>query len=83
MGNFSDFLNNKRHKGQDDISSKNNSEKKTYTNEDLESMINKYSSFSQDKLMSEFIKLTLEKKRKGELNESSKSKLWYAKNKAF
>ena len=36
----------------------------------LEEMINKYSGFSENKLMNEFIKLTLEKKKRGQLSNN-------------
>ena len=41
-----------------------------YDNEniDLQKTINKYSGYSNSDLMNEFLKLTLEKKNKGELN---------------
>ena len=59
MANFSDFVKEK----------KINEEKMPYSNEDLESMINKYSELSEDRLLSEFLKLTLEKRKRGELSE--------------
>lgn len=58
MSNFSDYINsNKINEGLH--------EKKT--KESLQSKIDEYSGFSQDRLMSEFIKLTIEKKKRGEL----------------
>lgn len=39
------------------------------SNEHLEDLINKYQNLSSSDLMSEFMKLTYEKKKKGELNK--------------
>lgn len=67
MNNFSDFMN--KNDDEKKVNSTSNKESK-YTSDQLQDMINKYSGFSKDKLMSEFIKLTLEKKKRGELSDS-------------
>ena len=64
MLNFSEYIKNS------ETNNSNENQKVKYTNEQLEEMINKYSEFSEDKLMSEFIKLTVEKKKKGELTDN-------------
>lgn len=62
MKNFSDFLNENNTKTQ--INQDN-----VQDNQKLEEMIDKYSSYSNDQLMSEFMRLTIEKKKKGELKK--------------
>ena len=64
MNKFSDFVNSENVKNERG-SSKNQGKSK----EELEEMINKYSGMNQDSLMKEFLKLTLEKKKKGELSD--------------
>lgn len=65
MSNFSDFINNYESKKTE----KTNTNKSNPSKEELQKMIDEYSSFSEDKLLKEFIKLTIEKKSKGELTE--------------
>ena len=69
MKNFSDFINNNR---EESIKTES---KKEYSNDDLQSMIDRYSGYSNDALMNEFIRLTLEKKKRGELNSGELEKL--------
>lgn len=70
MGNFSDFIkeNNKNNNDKDP-------NKKSYSEENLTQMINKYSAYGKDELMKEFLKLTLEKKRRNELSPEMMSNL--------
>ena len=69
MSKFSEFLN----KNGD---SENVCKKEEVVNrEKLEDLIDKYSTYSQTDLISEFMKLTNEKKKKGELNESEMNSL--------
>ena len=71
MSNFSDFLNNQNNEQinkstlYNDSNNSNSTEEKT---KNLENLINKYSNYSNDDLMREFLKLTMDKKKKGELN---------------
>ena len=64
MANFSEFNWNE------------NENKKTANNEDrvekqkLEELINKYSSLDSNSLIKEFMKMTMEKKQRGELSDS-------------
>ena len=60
MANFSEYFKNDKH----------NAVEGKISNDELESMINKYSELSEDRLISEFIRLTIEKKKRGELNPS-------------
>lgn len=60
MGNFNDYI-----KSNSDNLQKDNYKDK----EKLEEKINEYSALSSDELMNEFIKLTIEKKKKGELKK--------------
>ena len=71
MQKFSDFVKN------DNISNEdiNNSSENIKTKEDMQSKIDKYSSYSSDRLLNEFMKLTLEKKKRGELSDSELEKL--------
>ena len=64
MGNFSEFV--KMDKSNNDI--KKEGIKNEYDKDTLEELINSYSNLSNDQLINEFIKMTLEKKKKGELN---------------
>ena len=67
MSNFSDFIKeNSANKSNGNF----NSDKSKYSEEQLEELINKYSGLSEDKLMSEFLRLTLEKKKRGQLTDS-------------
>ena len=60
MGNFNDYIK----------STSDNLQKDNYKDkEKLEEKINEYSALSSDELMNEFIKLTIEKKKKGELKK--------------
>lgn len=73
MANFSDFI--QTEKSKEDVKSSTThtsakSNNSNMSNEKLEDMINKYSEYSNDKLLEEFMKLTIEKKKKGELTES-------------
>lgn len=63
MNNFSDFIKNQNNQ-------EKKSENKKYTKEELEDKINDYSKLSSDKLLEEFMRLTIEKKRKGELSDN-------------
>ena len=65
MSNFSDYINS----GNNSQTTSTHKNSTTYTNEELQDMINKYSSLSEDKLLGEFIRLTLEKKSRGELKD--------------
>ncbi len=69
MSNFSDFLNNQNNNINNKKENENytNNQNSNPSNEDLENLINKYSTYSNDDLMKEFLKLTLDKKKKGEL----------------
>lgn len=69
MTNFSDFVKDKNSK-QDSKTENYNKNTNEMSNEKLEDLISKYSSYSNDKLLSEFMRLTLEKKQRGELSES-------------
>ena len=63
MANFSDYNWNKE----------NNEQK--LSEQDLEKLIDKYSELDNDTLMKEFLKITLEKKKQGKLNDSEHSVL--------
>lgn len=81
MANFSDFIKNNNVENIDNNDNKNNFKSNTnskQSNENLEDLIDKYSKYSSNDLMNEFLKLTIEKKKNGqlkddELNELSKS----------
>ena len=82
MNKFSDYIKGSTSHSQDNLSQNNNvklNNTTQYSSDKLEDMINMYSSMDNNSLMHEFIKLTLEKKRKGELSkkeiESLKSTL--------
>lgn len=62
MGNFSDYI--KR----TNLDSENNNVVNK-SDENLEEMIDKYSKLSDNDLMKEFLKLTIEKKKQGKLND--------------
>ena len=66
MANFSEYIN-----GNESIE-KNNKEQ---GQEGVEELIDKYSKYSNDKLLNEVLKLTLEKKKKGDLGEGELSRL--------
>lgn len=63
MGSFSDYVNNEQNK-------KSVDRKETPSNDDLEKKINEYGKLSSEELMSEFVRLTIEKKKNGELTNS-------------
>lgn len=67
MSNFSDYIKEENNRVEEKI---DKTKKQNY-----EEMINKYSSYSKNDLMSEFIKITLEKKKKGELSISELNNL--------
>ena len=67
MANFSDFIKNEKHS--DNINNTKTNDEKQVNKDDLEDMINSYSKLGQDELLNEFMKLTLEKKKKGVLDE--------------
>ena len=60
MGNFSDYVNNDNYSKTENIKSETNKE-------DLQKMVDKYSGLSSDELMREFLRMTAEKKKNGEL----------------
>lgn len=68
MGNFSDYINstniNKTTSGE------SRKEIKECSYENLEKLIDKYSSLDDDILMKEFLKMTIERKKQGNLSES-------------
>ncbi len=68
MGNFSDYINstniNKTTSGD------SGKEIKECSYENLEKLIDKYSSLDDDILMKEFLKMTIERKKQGNLSES-------------
>jgi len=66
MSNFSDFIKNK---STESGCKKEENLNKKYSEQNLQDMISKYSNYSEDRLLGEFIKLTLEKKKKGELTD--------------
>ena len=63
MSNFSEFI-NKENKDNNKAVNQNHNSK-----EYLQSKIDEYSQYSQDRLVNDFIKLTAEKKKKGELTD--------------
>jgi len=67
LGNFSEYIKNSKVK-----SSENNSNNDKIKNENAryEDLINKYSEYSNDKLLSEFINLTMQRKRQGNLSDT-------------
>ena len=67
MSNFSDYIKEENNRVEEKI---DKTKKQNY-----EEMINKYSSYSKNDLMSEFIKITLEKKKKGELTSGELNNL--------
>ena len=65
MSNFSDFVNN----DSSEQLNKKQKESANINNENLEELIDKYSKYNSNDLMSEFMRLTIEKKKKGELKK--------------
>lgn len=63
MGNFSDYIKRTDINNSDNINVDNDKK------EDLEKLIEKYSSLSDNDLMKEFLKMTIERKKQGKLNE--------------
>ena len=72
MGNFSDFVNIENNKKMD---SKKMDTNEKVSEDNLKKMVDKYSGLSNDELMREFVKLTTEKKRNGELGKSELSNI--------
>ena len=66
MGNFNDYLNSS---GKNTSKQTENKNSERPSNEKLEDMINEYQKLNSNELMNEFIKLTIEKKKKGELKK--------------
>lgn len=60
MSNFSDFMK--------ESNQRNSESDKVKTNQEMEKMIDQYSALSEQDLMQEFIKKTVEQKRNGRLN---------------
>lgn len=78
MERFSDYLNkhsnehsNNKKEQEEKGNEYNNTSKNRYSEEDLYNMIEKYSTYSSNELMREFLKLTLEKKKNGELDNKA------------
>lgn len=76
MKNFSDFIfeeekNNSSYVNKDNLQNSNETEiKENNLNEsDIENLINKYSSYSDNDLMKEFLKMTMERKKTGGLKD--------------
>lgn len=67
MGNFSDYVNSTNINKT--TSSDDKKGTKEYSYENLEKLIDKYSSLDDDVLMKEFLKMTIERKRQGNLSE--------------
>lgn len=63
MGNFSDYIKRADINNSDNINLDNDKK------EVLEKLIEKYSSLSDNDLMKEFLKMTIERKKQGKLNE--------------
>lgn len=66
MANFSDYIKNQNTTN----TTQNKTSDKNLNQDDLENLINKYSTYNQNDLMNEFMKLTYEKKKNGELSSS-------------
>ena len=69
MGNFSDYVKNTNNENSNKTNTGNASSKKL-DKEDMENLIGKYSSYDSDALLKEFMKMTIDKKRRGELSDS-------------
>ena len=69
MSKFSDYINEE--KNNNSKINKNQEEKNDY----LKSKIEEYSNYSQDKLINDFVKLTIEKKKRGELTDNELNSL--------
>ena len=75
MQNFSDYIKNNKSNKSSSVSEDCKIESDSKTKENLQSKIDEYSNYSSDKLISEFVRLTIEKKRKGELTDFELEKL--------
>lgn len=75
MVNFSDFIQDENFKQDNKSENYDNKNTAQVSNEKLEDLINRYSTYSNDKLLSEFMRLTLEKKKRGELTENELSNI--------
>lgn len=71
MGNFSEYIKDKENKCYNESGGGERENKDKYSKEDLEDMINRYSRYSGNELMNEFLKLTIEKKKRGELDDGT------------
>lgn len=69
MGNFSDYVKNTNNENSNKTNMGNASSKKL-DKEDMENLIDKYSSYDSDTLLKEFMKMTIDKKRRGELSDN-------------
>lgn len=69
MSNFSEFI-DKENK----TNSTTNNQKKQ-SQEYMKSKIEEYSNYSQDRLINDFIKMTIEKKKRGELTDKELNNL--------
>ena len=68
MQKFSDYI--KNNKNEETKNNFHNKEESLKSKESLQKKIDEYSEYSSDKLLSEFMKLTIEKKKRGELTDS-------------
>jgi len=68
MANFSDFVNNNNTQ-ETKINSENSNKSEDVNKENLENLIDKYSKYNSNDLMGEFLRLTIEKKKRGELKK--------------
>ena len=75
MQNFSDYIKNNKSNKSSSVSEDYKIEGDSKIKENLQSKIDEYSNYSSDKLISEFVRLTIEKKRKGELSDFELEKL--------
>lgn len=77
MENFSEYLkkvcNTKENniRENDNCKSNDNITSNNYNEEELSKLIEMYSKYNSDELMNEFIKLTIEKKKRGELDNAT------------
>lgn len=62
MGNFNDYINNTS-------SNVENIKEERPSDESLENLINEYQKLSNDELLNEFMRMTIEKKKKGGLTQ--------------
>ena len=75
MYKFSDFVNSESVENVKVNNTNTNTNKNDLDQNDMEQLINKYSAYNQNELMNEFMRLTLEKKKKGELGQKELSDL--------